>query len=83
MSVLKNELIHLYAKSHTLKYPWDYILQNIEHLTAIQILELIVQKSDHINIRGITINKEQCTFENIAQNIPEEQTHTIFVKQMA
>ena len=78
MSVLKNELIHLYAKSHTLKYPWDYILQNIEHLTAIQILELIVQKSDHINIRGITINKEQCTFENIAQNIPEEQANVFF-----
>ena len=78
MSNLKNELKELHIKSHTLTYPWNYILQNIDHLNAIQILQLIVQKSQHLNIRGITINNKQCTFETIAQHIPEEQANVFF-----
>lgn len=74
MSAIKNELKHL----HTLEYPWNYILQNINHLNATQILQLVIQKSEHVNIRGITSGKQQCTFENIAQNLPEEQGNVFF-----
>lgn len=78
MSNLKPEIKHVHTKSQTLDYPWNYILENIGNLSAVQILQLVADESEHLNVRGVTINKQQCTFENIAEHLPREQSDLFY-----
>ena len=73
MSALKTQF-----KIHALEYPWDYILQNIDDLNAVQIMKLVVGRTNHLDVRGVTMHKKQCNFETIAQHLPQDKANVFY-----